>query len=80
MHLTNLGGGALLTSFLMHGTHPWDSLFSPALAFGYLHDDVDALEAVGAIDGDFELPVPEPASVLLMLFGIAGIARCRRRA
>jgi len=79
MHLVNTGAAAFAVSFLSHGGHVWNSLFSPAAAFGYLFDDVDALEAVGTLDGVNDIPTPEPASLLLMLCGIAGFAFSRRR-
>jgi len=79
MHLINTGGGSFLISFLTHGGHVWDTAFSPALAFGYSHDDVDALEAVGTLNGETEIPSPEPTSMVLLLCGIASLSKLRRR-
>jgi len=79
MHLVNTGGGSYVVSFLVHGGHTWDTSFSPALTFGYAHDDVDALEAVGTLTGGTDIDTPEPATAMLMLCAIAGFACARRR-
>jgi hypothetical protein len=83
MHLTKtapgLGPGTFAISFLMHGVHPWDTAFPVASTFGYLFEDVDALEAVGTLTGETDIPTPEPASLVTILIGLAAGGLWRRR-
>ncbi|QDU86702.1 hypothetical protein Pla175_00520 [Pirellulimonas nuda] len=82
IHLAKIAAGVgpatVSASFLFHGGHLWDSIFNPALAFGYDSPDVDALESVGTLTGTFEIPtIPEPSSLLLCAF-VAPLLALRR--
>lgn len=88
MHLVKkapgLGPGTFSVSFLSHGGHPWDTAFDVGGTFGYYFEDVDALEAVGTLTGDTDIPTPEPSTVsLLASLGLLGLVswglRRRRR-
>lgn len=83
MHLTKtapgLGPGTFAISFLMHGGHPWDTAFPVASMFGYYFEDVDALEAVGTLTGDADIPTPEPTSLATVLIGLVALSVWRRR-
>jgi hypothetical protein len=74
MHLTKtapgLGPGTFAISFLIHGGHPWNTAFPVATTFGYYYEDVDALEAVGTLTGETDIPTPEPASLATILIGL----------
>jgi len=66
-------------SYLVHGGHPWDHAYSLAAFDVWFFDpdnhgviDINAIEAIG------EFAVPEPASMMLMLCGIAFLT-CRKR-
>lgn len=81
MHLVNAGGVGV-NSFLVHGGHTWDTAFLVAATFGYWSEDVDALEAVGVLlNGDTDIPTPEPTALALLLVGAAilGVRRTRMR-
>lgn len=80
MHLskTGLGPGAFAVSYLSHGGHLWDTAFDVSGTFGYEFEDVDALEAVGTLTGDIDIPTPEPSAAVLAVVG-AAIAGWRRR-
>ena len=75
IHLVNTPGGDV-ASFLSHGGHLWNTAFDVAGTFGYHFEDVDALEAVGTLDGTM-IPYPEPGSFALLAFGLA-MLRLRR--
>ena len=83
MHLVKtapgLGPGTFAISFLSHGGHLWDTAFPVAATFGYLFEDVDALEAVGTLTGDMDIPTPEPTSLVLGLLSVIGLATSRQR-
>lgn len=78
MHLVNVGGAGV-NSFLSHGGHLWDTAFPVASTFGYYFEDVDALEAVGTLDGDEDIDTPEPSAALLAAFACGVAAGGRRR-
>ncbi|MEZ6070588.1 MAG: PEP-CTERM sorting domain-containing protein [Pirellulales bacterium] len=77
IHLENTAAG-LLPSFLKHGGHVWDTAFDVAGTFGYYFEDIDALEAVGTLDGT-EIDTPEPATLALLIFGLAALPLRRQR-
>jgi hypothetical protein len=83
MHLVKtafgLGPGTFVNSFLSHGGHLWDTAFPVAATFGYYYEDVDALESVGTLTGETDIPTPEPASLVLVLMSVIGIAVTRQR-
>lgn len=83
MHLVKTapgtGPGTFSISFLSHGGHLWDTAFDVAGTFGYLFEDVDALEAVGTLTGDTDIPTPEPSTLLLTTFALGCVAASRRR-
>jgi hypothetical protein len=64
------GPGSTAT-FLVHGGETWDTAHSVADHFG-LSDDFENINALAAVR------VPEPATLLLLAAGIAGIAARRR--
>lgn len=66
-------------AFLSHGGHLWDTAFDVRGKFGYMFEDIDALEAVGGISGGTDIPSPEPTSLVLLVMGIAAATACRRR-
>ncbi|WP_252855090.1 hypothetical protein [Aeoliella straminimaris] len=84
MHLmktgTGMGSGSFVIDYLNHGGHLWDTAFDVASTFGYEHEDIDALEAVGVIEGT-DITLPEPGSIAICGLGIAmaGLYRFRRR-
>ncbi|MCA9235491.1 MAG: PEP-CTERM sorting domain-containing protein [Planctomycetales bacterium] len=79
MHLVNVGGTGV-NSFLVHGGHKWDTAFDVAGTFGYAFEDIDALEAVGTLDGGGgDVNTPEPTTVALILLGLPLAAAWRRR-
>lgn len=82
MHLmktgTGMGSGSFLIEFLDHGGHLWDTDFAVATTFGYEFEDIDALEAVGVLEGQ-DIPTPEPGSIVLCTLGIALAGWCRYR-
>ena len=82
MHLVKtapgMGPGTFAISFLSHGGHLWDTAFDVSGTFGYYFEDVDALEAVGTLTGDMDIPTPEPASIVLALFAIGCAGRLGR--
>lgn len=82
MHLVKtsfgVGPGTLVNSFLSHGGHLWDTAFPVAATFGYYFEDVDALESVGTLTGNTDIPTPEPASLMLGLLGVIGITFIRQ--
>jgi hypothetical protein len=81
MHLVKTapgpGPGTFAISYLKHGGHTWDTLFPVATTFGYRFEDVDALEAVGTLTGDHDVPTPEPASAVLFLIGLGMVGAAR---
>lgn len=80
MHLVNLG--PLLgfsASFLSHGGHLWNTAFDVMGTFGYTHENVDGIEAIGALEGPNDTTVPEPSSVVLMGIGLLVGCVWRRR-
>ncbi len=84
MHLakTGVGVGAatIAISYLKHGGHTWDTAFPVALTFGYDSENVDGLESVGTLTGDFEIPtIPEPAGLVLGALAAPLLALRRRR-
>ncbi len=87
MHLVKtapgIGPGTFGISYLFHGGHPWDTAFDVKGTFGYYFEDVDALEAVGTLTGDTDIPTPEPATAALALWAavlIGCVVRRQRRA
>ena len=86
MHLIKtapgIGPGTFAISYLSHGGHPWDTAFDVKGTFGYYFEDIDALEAVGTLTGDIDIPTPEPTSAMLALWAVAlvgSVVRRRRR-
>lgn len=83
MHLVKTapgsGPGTFTIAFLSHGGHLWDTGFAVAGTFGYLYEDVDALEAVGTLTGDTDIDTPEPGSLVLLTLGAAMALPARRR-
>ncbi len=79
MHLVNLGPGLFSISFLSHGGHLWDTAFDVKGTFGYFYEDVDALEAVGTVDG-FEIPEPSSVALFLLAIMLAGFRLKQRSA
>ncbi len=73
------GPGTFSVSFLTHGGHLWDTAFDVSGTFGYLYEDVDALEAVGTLTGDTDIPTPEPSTLLLAGFALACVTSARKR-
>jgi hypothetical protein len=71
------GLGTFDISFLSHGGHLWNTAFNVKDTFGYYYEDVDALEAVGTLTGEITMAVstqvPEPSTLLLMVFGLLGL-------
>ena len=57
--------------FLKHGGHTWDTAFDVASALGINTQNIDALEAAGA--------VPEPTSMILGMAGLLAVVILRRR-
>jgi hypothetical protein len=76
IHLANTAGG-LMTSFLSHGGHTWNTAFDVAGTFGYFYEDIDALEAVGTLDGT-PMNYPEPSSLALLALGLIALPLRRR--
>jgi hypothetical protein len=78
MHLVKtapgVGPGTFAICFLSHGGHLWDTAFDVRGTFGYFYEDVDALEVAGTLTGDTDIPTPEPASMLLLVFGAAAVS------
>jgi len=60
-----------MAQFLQHGGHAWDTTFDVAGLLGTQTQNIDALEAVGA--------VPEPGSLALLLSGAVASITLRRR-
>ena len=86
MHLVKtapgVGPGTFSISYLSHGGHLWDTKFDVRGTFGYYFEDIDALEAVGTLTGDTDIPTPEPSSAALALGAAAmvgAVVRRRRR-
>lgn len=79
MHLAFNAGGFSI-EFLDHGGHLWDTAFDVAGTFGYEFEDVDALEAVGVIEGT-DIGTPEPGTIVIcgLAVLIAGGYQYRRR-
>lgn len=80
MHLVFTPGGFTI-DFLDHGGHIWDTDFEVATTFGYEFEDVDALEAVGVLEGT-DISTPEPGTLLTcgLALLLAGGYHYRRRA
>jgi hypothetical protein len=83
IHVVKTAAGAgpatLAVAFLSHGGHLWNTAFPVATTFGYFYEDLDALEAVGVIEGDRVINTPEPTSAMLMIVGLAAFALAGRR-
>ena len=58
-------GTANPAQFLNHGGHLWDTAFDVQLNYGTESENINALEAAST---------PEPSSILLLGFGLAGLA------
>ena len=62
----NLVSGAAI--YLNHGGHLWDTNFNVIAAFNVVNENVNAIEAV-----------PEPATAVLLGFGLLAVMACCRR-
>lgn len=83
IHLVVTAAG-ISGTFLSHGGHLWDTAFDVRGKFGTEFEDIDVLEAVGTLTGDFEIPVPdplipEPSTWVLALFAFGGVMIRRSR-
>jgi hypothetical protein len=77
MHLAFTATGPII-SFLNHGGHLWDTAFDVSGTFDYQFEDVDAIEAVGVLNGT-DITIPEPSSALLVGLAAAMLGFYRRR-
>jgi hypothetical protein len=78
LHMSFTAAGGILGVFLSHGGHLWDTAFDVRGKFGTEFEDIDVLEAVGTLTGDFEIPVPdplipEPSTWALALIALGGV-------
>ncbi|QDU59137.1 PEP-CTERM sorting domain-containing protein [Aeoliella mucimassa] len=78
MHLTFDASGAPVATFLKHGGHTWDTAFEVGKTFGYEFEDVDALEAVGVLEGD-DISTPEPSTMVMIGLALAMVGFAWRR-
>ena len=80
MHLVVDAAGGISIDFLDHGGHKWDTGFDVMGTFGYEYEDVDALEAVGVLEGT-DIQTPEPSTVVICGLALAAVGgyRMRRR-
>jgi hypothetical protein len=65
-------GPGIATRFLKHGGHVWDTAFDVRGTFHVNNENIDALEGIATA-------VPEPASCLMVAFGLVLSAGVRRR-
>ncbi len=84
IHMAITAAG-MTASFLSHGGHLWDTAFDVRGKFGTEFEDIDVLEAVGTLTGDFEIPVPdpnvpEPATWALAVLALGGVMIRKRAA
>jgi hypothetical protein len=84
IHLAVTAAG-ITGTFLSHGGHLWDTAFDVRGRFGTEFEDIDVLEAVGTLTGDFEIPVPdplipEPSTWVLAALALGGVMIRKRPA